>query len=289
MKQFLRFYELQIGNEKESIIISQLRIKFSIRHTHDKKPNKAKISVYNLNPTHRNLITAKQYTKIALSVGYGSQDACRLLYSGQITKPRTVRDGLDFITEMECDDGATDYREAFMNVTLAAGSTHSDIVNQCIQTMSNVEPGVVGIDSDVTLTRGRTCYGMTRDILTQVSNHHDADWSVQNGRLVMLKASYCQPGEAVVISEGSGMINSPRVTNGGLEVSCLLNPSIQVGGLIRVDSIVDDYDGEYKVTGINSEGDTHSDEWQNQLTIVNGKFKKAQKMKKRGGSSAISS
>ncbi|EBL3323370.1 hypothetical protein D4T62_10515 [Salmonella enterica subsp. enterica] len=288
MRQFQRFYILQIGNEKESIQITNLRVTFSIRHTHDKTPNRARISVYNLNPTHRNLITARQYTKIALSVGYGSQDACRLLYSGQITKPITERDGVDFITVMECDDGATDYRGAFMNVTLAAGSTHSDVVNQCIKSMSNVEPGVVGIDSDVTLTRGRTCYGKTYRFLSQVADHHSAEWSVQNGQLLMLQADYCLPGDAVVLSESSGMINSPRVTNGGLEVSCLLNPSIQVGGLIRVDSIVNDYDGDYKVTSVRSEGDSHGDAWNSDLTVVNGKFKKSAKMKKKGGNSAVS-
>jgi hypothetical protein len=129
---------------------------------------------------------------------------------------------------------------------------------------------------------------MTRNILSQVSDHHNADWSVQNGRLVMLKADYCQPGEAVLISQSTGMINSPRVTNGGLSVTNLINPALQVGGLIRVDSIIDDYDGDYKVTAIHSDGDTHGDEWNSQITAVNGKFKQAKKMKRRGGNSAVS-
>ncbi|MDK9607117.1 phage protein [Lelliottia wanjuensis] len=289
MKQYLRYYTLQIGDDKESVEISNLRVKFSIRHTHDKTPNKATISVYNLNPTHRNLVVNKQYSKVSLSVGYGTPENCRLLYSGQISKPRTLREGVDYITEMECDDGATDYRNAFMSVTLAAGSTHSDVLEQCIKTMKDIQPGVVGVDGSVTLSRGRVCYGMTRDVLTQVAGHHDADWSVQNGRLIILKADYCQPGEGTMLSQETGMINSPRVTNDGLEVSCLLNPSIQVGGLIRIDSIVDDYDGDYKVTSIESTGDSHDNEWTSKITAVNGKFKKAKKMKKKGRKNAVSS
>lgn len=288
MKQYLRYYILQIGNDKESIEISNLRIKFSIRHTHDKTPNKATISIYNLNPSHRNQIVNKQYSKVALSVGYGSPDNCRLLYSGQITKPKVLRQGLDYTTEIECDDGATDYRNAFMNVTLSAGCTHSDVLDQCLKTMTDVEPGVVGLDGDVTLPRGRVCYGKTHRFLSQICNHHFSEYSIQNGRLIILKADYCQPGEAVVLSQETGMINSPRVTNNGLEVTCLLNPSIQVGGIIRIDSIVDDYDGDYKVTSMESTGDTHDNDWTNKLTAVNGKFKKAKKMKKRGDHSAIS-
>jgi hypothetical protein len=288
MQQYGRQYILQIGDDAESVQIDNLRVKFSIEHTHDKKPNRANISVYNLNPTHRNQVLAGKYKKIALSVGYGTLDAVRLLYSGQISKPRVERDDLDFVLSMQCDDGATDYRNSVMNVTLAAGSTHSDVVNQCIQTMPNVSPGVVGIDNDVTLTRGRTCYGMTRQTLSQVSDHHDADWSVQNGRLIILKSDYCQPGEAVLLNQDSGMINSPKATDNGLEVSCLLRPEIEVGGLIRIDSIVDDYDGDYKVVAIRSSGDTHGDDWTSQITAVNGKFKKAKKMKRKGGNNAVS-
>jgi len=280
MQQYGRQYILQVGNESESIRINNLRVKFKIKHTHDKKPNHATFSIYNLNPTHRNLITQKQYTKVALLVGYGTLDDCRLLYAGQISKPKTLREDMDFVTELECDDGATDYRNAFMSVTLSAGSTHGDIIEQCLKTMPNVQPGVIGVDSDVTLTRGRVCYGSTRSVIGQIANHHDADWSIQNGRLIILKADYCQPGEAAVISQKTGMIKSPRVTNGGMEVSCLLNPMIQVGGLIRIDSIVDDYDGDYKVTTIESNGDTHGEDWTSVITAVNGKFKKAKKVKK---------
>lgn len=288
MRQFGRHYVLQVGNESESIQISNLRVKFSIQHSHDKKPNHAKISVINLNPTHRNLITNRQYNKIALSVGYGSVDDCRLIYAGQISKPHNERRGLDFYTVMECDDGATAYRTAFMNVTLAAGSTHSDVLNQCIETMGDVQPGVVGVDGDVTLSRGRTCYGMTRHILSQVAGHHNADWSIQNGSLMMLTTEYCLPDDAVVLSQSSGMIGSPQVTDNGIEVSCLLNPALQVGGLIRIDSILDEYDGDYKIVALDISGDTHSNEWTCKVTAVNGKFKKAKKIKKKGGRSALS-
>lgn len=280
MQQYGRQYILQIGNESESIQINNLRISFNIEHSHDKKPNRATFRVYNLNSSHRHQIVAKQYTRIVFSVGYGALDDTRVLYSGQITKPQAERSELDIVTVMECDDGATDYRKATMNVTMAAGSTHSDILAQCVGSMSSVTPGVIGIDGDVTLSRGRVCYGMTRDYISQVTRHHDADWSIQNGRLIILKADYCQPDEAVVLSQSTGMINSPRVTNGGLEVSCLLNPEIQVGGLIRVDSIIDEYDGDYKVVVVRSAGDTHGDQWSSDITAVNGEFKKAQKMKK---------
>ncbi|WP_208951223.1 hypothetical protein [Rahnella sp. ChDrAdgB13] len=279
IQQYGRQYILTIGNEKESIQITNLRITFSITHTHDKTPNKAKISVFNLNPSHRGQIASGNYNKVILAVGYGTLANCRVLYAGQITKPLVVRSGLDFIQELTCDDGATAYRNAFINVTLSAGSTHDDVIGQCVDTMDDVTPGNVGLPSDVTLTRGKVCYGPTRAVLAQVADHHGADWSIQNGTLHILHPDYCLPGEGALISEETGMLGSPRASDNGLEVSCLLRPEIIVGSLVRIKSIVADYGGDYKVVGVQSQGDTHASRWECRMTLVNGKFKKAKKLK----------
>jgi hypothetical protein len=77
------------------------------------------------------------------------------------------------------------------------------------------------------------------------------------------------------------MINGPRVTDNGLEVSSLLRPEFVVNGLVRIDSIFDEYDGDYKIVAIEDDGDTHGDQWGSRLTCVNGKFKAAKKMKEK--------
>ncbi|MCO6549017.1 MAG: hypothetical protein J6583_14780, partial [Gilliamella sp.] len=68
MRQFGRILELKIGNRKESIVINNLRVAFSIKKTLTSEPNTAEISVYNLNDSNRNLITSKQYNFLELSV-----------------------------------------------------------------------------------------------------------------------------------------------------------------------------------------------------------------------------
>jgi hypothetical protein len=117
--------------------------------------------------------------------------------------------------------------------------------------------------------------------MTQVADHHGADWMIQNGELHILHPDYCLPGEGALLNEGSGMLGSPKPTDRGLEVSCLLRPEIVVGSLVRIESIVTDYNGDYKVVAVKSEGDTHSSRWESRLTLTNGKFKQAKKLKKR--------
>ncbi|KAA5956679.1 MULTISPECIES: hypothetical protein [Pantoea] len=281
IKQYGRQYILTIGNSKESIQINNLRIAFSISHTHDKTPNKATLRVWNLTPSHRHQVTGGEFKQVALAVGYGSLENCRVLYAGQITKPAVVREGLDFILELTCDDGATAYRDAFVNVTLAAGSTHEDAIAHCAGEMTGITPGNIGLPADVTFTRAKVCYGPARHVMTQVANHYGADWMIQNGELHVLHPDYCLPGEGALLNESGGMLGSPKPTDRGLEVSCLLRPEITVGSLVRVESIVADYNGDYKVVAVKSEGDTHASRWGSRLTLVNGKFKQAKKLKKR--------
>ncbi|MGE9550438.1 phage protein [Erwinia amylovora] len=282
IRQYGRQYIMTVGNSKESVQINNLRISFSISHTHDKTPNKATLRVWNLNPSHRHQVTSGEFKQVTLAVGYGSLENCRVLYAGQITKPAVIREGLDFILELTCDDGATAYRDAFVNVTLAAGSTHDDVISHCAGTMDGVTPGNIGLADTVTFRRAKVCYGPSRHVMSQVADHHGADWMIQNGELHILHPDYCLPGEGALLNESSGMLGSPKPTDRGLEVSCLLRPEIIVGSLVRIESIVSDYNGDYKVVAIRSEGDTHSSRWESRLTLVNGKFKQAQKLKKKG-------
>lgn len=281
IKQYGRQYILTIGNSKESIQINNLRVAFSITHTHDKTPNKATLRVWNLNPSHRHQVTGGEFKQVALAVGYGSLENCRVLYAGQITKPAVIREGLDFILELTCDDGATAYRDAFVNVTLAAGCTHEDVIAHCAGEMTGITPGNIGLPADVTFTRAKVCYGPARHVMSQVADHHGADWMIQNGELHVLHPDYCLPGEGALLNEASGMLGSPKPTDRGLEVSCLLRPEITVGSLVRVESIVADYGGDYKAVAVKSDGDTHASRWESRLTLVNGKFKQAKKLKKR--------
>ncbi|QZX98208.1 hypothetical protein K6R05_22005 (plasmid) [Pantoea alfalfae] len=281
IKQYGRQYILTIGNSKESIQINNLRVAFSITHTHDKTPNRATIRVWNLNPSHRHQVTGGEFKQVALAVGYGTLENCRVLYAGQITKPAVIREGLDFILELTCDDGATAYRDAFVNVTLAAGSTHEDVIAHCAGEMTGITPGNIGLPADVKFTRAKVCYGPARHVMTQVADHHGADWMIQNGELHVLHPDYCLPGEGALLNESSGMLGSPKPTDRGLEVSCLLRPEITVGSLVRIESIVADYNGDYKVVAVKSDGDTHASRWESRLTLVNGKFKQAKKLKKR--------
>ncbi|KGP42277.1 phage protein [Morganella morganii] len=275
MKQFGRLINLRIGNEKESIEITNLRISFSVEKTLTSEPNPAVIRIWNLNGSNRNLITSKIYNRLSLSVAY-REDELRMIYKGDITDVVTLRDGADFITEMTCGDGHSAYTKAKVNKTLKAGSTDKDIMNEAAKSMGT-EKGVVSLPKDRALPRGKVITGNARDVMHKVGRNNNADWSIQDGQVTVLpKDKVVSDNEGFVVSQTTGMINSPEKTDNGLQITMLCNAALRIGGLVRVESIIPEYNGDYKITELEHAGDFMGDDWYTKITCVGGKYQKVE-------------
>ncbi|MBN6075809.1 hypothetical protein HYE60_11245 [Aggregatibacter actinomycetemcomitans] len=272
MKKFGRRWKLDISNDQETLSIEQLRVAFEIDKTINEKPNPAKIQVWNLNLDHLNQLLSGAFQKAALSVGYGE---LRQIYSGDITKTRVLRQGLDFVLTLECADGHQAYTKSRATTTLKAGATDEQIVQELQKTMPKVQTGAIDIPNQRKLPRGRVLNGNSRDILTKIARNNGANWSIQDGSLVFLPKDKVLSDDAVLLSQETGMINAPEQTDDGLELTCLLNPALQIGGLVRVESILEYFNGEYKIVKLAHSGDGIGGDWQSKLTVIGGKFKKS--------------
>ena len=276
MKQFGRRWKLDISNDQETLSIEQLRVAFEIDKTINEKPNPAKIQVWNLNRDHINQLLSQDYKKVALSVGYGE---LRQIYAGDITKTRIQREGLNFVLTLECSDGHQAYTQSRAKTTLKAGATDKQIVEELQKTMPKVQTGAIDIPNQRKLPRGRVLNGNSRDILTKIARNNKADWSIQDGSLIFLPKDKVLSDDAVLISQDTGMINAPEQTDEGLELTCLLNPALQIGGLVKVESIIEYFNGEYKIVKLAHSGDGIGGDWRSKMTVVGGKFQKVEKEK----------
>jgi baseplate hub protein gp41 len=120
-------------------------------------------------------------------------------------------------------------------------------------------------------------------------------WSLQNGVLTVIANDDYLPGVAVKLNSQTGMVGFPESTQQGIEVTCLINPQIQVGNQVQIDnkdittatiknfylnSIGDSVanslyatvdqsaDGQYRVIVIEHSGDTREVEWHSHLTCL---------------------
>lgn len=274
--QFGRQWQLEIIGNNETLVIDNLRVAFTIDKTINEKPNPAIIQVWNLNRNHLNSVLSGEMQKVSLSVGY---QELRKIYSGDIVQAKVKRNDLDFVLELECADGFKSYTTARTISTIKAGATDETLINEIRKSMPEIELGTVDITNKRSLPRGRVMNADSRELLNRIAKNSNADWSIQDGQLLFLPKDKVLNDEAVLLSQATGLVNAPTQTDEGLELECLLNPALHIGGMLKLESILDFFNGEYKIVKLIHTGDGIGGEWLSKLTVVGGKFQKVENQK----------
>jgi hypothetical protein len=290
-EQWLRKCTLLVTDAKgEGLDLSNLRIKFVIKRSDTQTPNMAEIRVYNLEETTAKRIQ-KEFSRVILQAGY--EDNFGVVFQGNV---KQVLDGRESATDTFMDiiagDGDLSYNFAIVNATLAAGSGQAEQVNAAVGAMTKTggtTAGNVGEFPTAKLPRGKVMYGMARDYLQQSANTSDKTWSIQDGKVTMVPLTSYLPGEAVVLTAKTGMIGTPTQTNEGVNVKCLLNPKLKIGGRVQLNNRdiarlkIDlsqpnspanipapiTADGVYYILVIEHQGDNRGTEWYSTLTCLN--------------------
>lgn len=235
VRQWKRRVQLVIGKAGAGLMIENLRVQFEVAKTVESAPNTAIIKIYNLHPDNEAKIK-NEFDEVLLNAGY--EGALRLVFRGNIKHVYRYREGNDYITEIEGGDGDKDFRQAVMNETLAAGTTTGQLVDRAVGTFKSTggtAKGHVQV-AERGRIRGKVISGNTRTVLDDVARESAANWSIQDGQLVIVSTNDVLPGQAVVIRADTGMLGAPEINDKGIAVKCLMNPTLRVNGAIKLDN-----------------------------------------------------
>ena len=289
-EQFGRKINLIVyGRDLSGLDLSQLRIKFNVKRSDTMTPNMADIRVYNLaDETVRKI--QKEFTRVVLQAGYEGNYG--VIFQGNIKQLIAGRESAqETFLDIVAGDGDRAYNFSIVNTTIAPGATSQDQVQACVQSMQSrgVTAGYLGAFPATKLPRGKVMYGNSRDYLRDIASTTEKAWSIQDEKVTFVpKASYL-PGERVVLTSKTGMIGTPQQTNEGVNVKCLLNPTIKVGGRIEIDNRSIERlkinlavpgsaanipapltaDGVYYVLVIEHQGDTRGVDWYSTMVCLN--------------------
>lgn len=321
-EQYIRKISLVVGVPGgDGLDLSELHSKFMVRRGDIQTPNSLDVRIYNpSDETVNKLINratpgntaspavvplSPEFTDISLSAGY--QDAAQfgLIFQGKIIQCRFGRETqADTYIDIRAADGDHAYNFAVMNTTLAAGSTPTDHAALIAKEMG-ISGGYVSPLPATKLPRAKTFYGMGRHFARDLSKTHGMVWSIQDGLFQLVPLKQYVPGDVIVITSATGMINWPEQTANGIHIRCLLNPNIKIGRVVQVDnkSVLhyqfplgfsqqtanllvprEDADGYYTVWVAEHSGDTRGNNWYTDLIcltvdadiipeLLQGKFK----------------
>lgn len=291
-EQYGRVWRLLVGdntgNLNNALDLSELRIKFVVKKSNSMTPNVADIRVYNLSEKTAIQIK-KEFKKVILEAGYEGNSG--VIFKGNIKQVIIGRESAtDTFVDIMAGDGDLAFNFSIINKTLAAGASLQNQVDEAIKSMNikGVTAGSIEGLNEQKLTRGKVMYGNSREFLRAAAESSNTDWSIQEERVNFVPVTSYLPGEVVVLTSETGMIGTPQQTNEGLNVKCLLNPKIKVGGRIQVDvkSVADykidltapltaksvpfpkSYNGVYNVYVMEYTGDTRGVEWYTSLVCL---------------------
>lgn len=256
-----------------AINITAMRVRFSITKSLGKEPNKCTIKISNLSEDTRAQI---ERDRLYATLEAGYDGVARLLATGDIARAYSKReDATEIVTTLEITDGLHAFAHARMNRSYKPPIRVDRVLSDAAKSMGLTLPREAQQSPELrqALEGGISMHGPTRDVLTRLLAPYGMNWSIQNGRLIILADEQVRAGEVIPVNTGTGLIDVPERTTpdkqgGKVEVKfqTLLYPEIEPGKVCRLESQMLNLD--VKVTDVKHEGDTEGDDY---TTDVSGR------------------
>ncbi len=280
-----------------AVVVQNLRVQFDVEKHLGAEPNTCQVAIDNLAEQTRGLFQTKPL-RVRLEAGFGGQ--VQRLFAGDLRWGASKRDGANWRTELELGDGERAYKHARVRRSYRAGVDVRTALNETAKSMDLTLPAEAAGLRELAgqFASGLSIAGSSSAQLSRLLAPFGLTWSVQDGRLQILSADGTRPGEALLISQDTGMIGSPeygppavppRVASTDREpsdtprapsaskirrdsrkpvltVRTLLYPSATPGGRIKVESQA--INGLFKVLRVRHHGDTHGADWETEIEAL---------------------
>ncbi len=245
-------------------VIEGLRVKARVEKSIDKSPNTLKVEITNLAEATRIDLVARPLT-VRVDAGYDGN--LRHIFTGDLRTGWSELKSTDWVTHLHLGDGDRAYRFARINRAYKRGTPIITAIRDCARALGLVLDGAVQASAALQeqFANGRVIDGPVRDELTALLAPYGYSWSIQSGKMQILRDEETRADEAWVIREEDGMLGSPefsvpdqprsaptsataRAKVPKLKIRNLLFPELTPGGKIQVRSRA--VDGIFKVVKV---------------------------------------
>lgn len=251
--------------ESNAVVVEQPRITFSVEKSLSSKPNTASIAIFNLAEQAR---AAFAVTPLHVRLEAGHDGEYAQVFAGDLRWGRSAPDGTEWVTTLEASDGGRAHVHARVSRSFKAGVDKRKALAELADTMGLKLPSTVDDARELLdqFQAGVTLQGPSAREMDRLAKSAGFEWSVQDGSLVMLRASDVRPGEAYVVSQDTGMIGSPEFGTPAkkgepatLTARMLLAPQVGAGMLLKLDTRA--IRGLFRTERVLHSGDTHGGDW----------------------------
>lgn len=256
----------------------QFRVTFNVLREFGEAVSYADIAFYNLSQeTAQKAI--KRHDPIVFRAGY--EDTIDTIFSGRIINVLRERQGPTTITRLICRAGFQT-EDKTVSKSFGKDATLAPIIRECVSAMGYaIEINDADFADVSPYPRGYTLFGDPREYLNKLAEAQRFDWVVEGDTVVIVGFNKFRKGETFIVSQFTGMVGIPEITEVGCDVKVRLNPKVKIGGQIDIKSELATFNfsnlyytdipesagkGIYNIFRVTFTGDSHGDDWNTAVT-----------------------
>lgn len=235
------------------------------------------LSIYGLATESIGRVT-KPGIQVAIRAGY--ENNSDFIFKGALINPIQTRQGPDKFVQLLCRGGGM--RNRTIQASLGADTTVVSIIRECANAIGL--PLVIkesDFSNDPPYAKGATLFGDPVQYLNDLARTHNFSYAVTNDKIRVVKNTGFIDESIREVSQFTGMIGIPEISENGCDVNITLNPKVKIGGRINIVSEFKTFNfsnvyyrqippnagsGIYRIFKIIHSGDTWGNNWRSSLT-----------------------
>lgn len=260
MEKFDRRYKLYVQTTDGGTLLipTEFTMEFDITRNDLSGVNQGNIIVTNLSDVTRDKIRKDVYSfwdsnrLFTLQAGYGEE--LSTIFKGNINRAWSTRQGVDFKTYIEGQDGGAASINATTSQPFGKGTPLQMVIERVLQDLvpHGVAIGSVG-KFPGELSRANVYNGPTIQILSELTN---GAFYIDNMTAYCLTDKEVIKDRLLILNSQSGLLGTPYKEETNIHVEMLFEPRVKVGMEVQLESTTELHfnSTNYKVVGIQHKG-----------------------------------
>lgn len=257
-------FDRRVVLQVEGRDISALRIAFRVERNLRNVPNKAEITVYNLNADTRRLLSRAENARIVLLAGY-VDELLQVVFIGSLNRVEHSQTGADWVSKISSGDGRP--RSVRVSKSFGREASVGDVLGSLGLSLESAGIGQGNLPEVARSLRtrsigasGYSISGSADVALDGLLDQQGLEMSIQDEQIQILERGKARQVRAAVLSKDTGLLGSPEVLEKGrIRARSLIAPGLVPGLLVKIESR--DLNGFYRVDSSRAQGDTFAKPW----------------------------
>jgi hypothetical protein len=261
MDKFNRKYTLKVDNadlKTQTIIELPFTVEFNIVRNLFSSANQATFRIYNLSRKKADQIKFDKILQLGIRrriiFNGGYEGNTPLMFDGNIREAWSVREGSNYVTQIEAYDGGF----AIANAVSSRGPysstvTWTKILTDLISDLPGVSLGYISTQFNKSIGREKSFSGRTVQLLKEICD----TFNIDNGFAYCLAENETLKSQLPVINAEQGLLNTPKKEDSFVEVQILLEPRLIVNQLVQLETLTGSAslnNQKYRVISVNHRG-----------------------------------